>query len=123
MLLPLYVIVHILADVFAKVADGMPTMGMELADVMANIGESARTFAERFKEHQNSPSPIFDHCNISGHKVTIDNFTIVGREDQNLIRATKEALFISVNDPSLNRNIGKYYLPHIWDGSYTKHQN
>ena len=78
------------------------------------IGESARTFAERFKEHQKAPSPIFDHCNISGHKVTIDNFTIVGREDQNLIRAIKEALFISVNDPSLNRNISKYHLPHTW---------
>ena len=24
------------------------------------IGESARTFAERFKEHQKSPSPIHD---------------------------------------------------------------
>ena len=78
-------------------------------------GESARTFAERFKEHQKAPSPIFDHCNISGHKVNIDNFTIVGREDQNLTRAIKEALFIRVNDPSLNRNIGKYHLPHIWD--------
>ena len=79
------------------------------------IGESARTFAERFKEHQKAPSPIFDHCNISSHKVNIDNFTIVGREDQNLTRAIKEALFIRVNDPSMNRNIGKYHLPHIWD--------
>ena len=79
------------------------------------IGESARTFAERFKEHQNSPSPIYDHCNISGHRVNINNFTIVGREDQNLTRGIKEALFIRVNDPSLNRNIGKYHLPHIWD--------
>ena len=43
------------------------------------IGESARTFAERFKEHQKSPSPIHDHCNISGHEVTINNFTIIGR--------------------------------------------
>ena len=79
------------------------------------IGESARTFAERFKEHQKSPSPIHDHCNISGHKVTINNFTIIGREDQNLTRAIKEALFIRVNDPPLNRNLGKYHLPHIWD--------
>ena len=79
------------------------------------IGESARTFAERFKEHQKSPSPIHDHCNISGHKVTINKFTIIGREDQTLTRAIKEALFIRVNDPSLNRNIGKYHLPHIWD--------
>ena len=79
------------------------------------IGESARNFAERFKEHQKAPSPIFDHCNISGHNININNFTIVGREDQNLTRAIKEALFIRVNDPSLNRNIGKYHLPHIWD--------
>ena len=79
------------------------------------IGESARTLAERFKEHQKPPSPIYDHCNISGHKVNIDSFTIVGREGQNLTRAIKEALFIRINDPSLNRNIGKYHLPHIWD--------
>ena len=68
------------------------------------IGESARNFAERFKEHQKAPSPIFDHCNTSGHNININNFTIVGREDQNLTRAIKEALFIRVNDPSLNRN-------------------
>ena len=69
------------------------------------IGESARTFAEGFKEHQKSPFPIYDHCNTSNHKVTFNNFTIVGREDQNLTRAIKETLFIRVNDPSLNRNI------------------
>ena len=79
------------------------------------IGKSARTFAERFKEHQKAPSPIYDHFNISGHNVTIDNFSIVGREDQNLIRTIKEALYIRVNNPSLNKNIGKYRLPHIWD--------
>ena len=79
------------------------------------IGETSRTFAERFKEHQKALSSIYDHCNISGHKINIDSFTIVGRENQNLTRAIKEALFIRVNDPSLNRNIGKYHLPHIWD--------
>ena len=79
------------------------------------IGESSRTFGERFGEHQKAPSPIYDHSNISGHQVTIDNFNIVGREDQNLSRAIKEALYIRVNNPSLNRNIGKYHLPHIWD--------
>ena len=40
---------------------------------------------------------------------------MVGREDQNLKRAIKEALYIRANNPSLNRNIGKYYLLHIWD--------
>ena len=79
------------------------------------IGESARTFAERFKEHQKAPSPVYDHYNTSGHSVTIDNFSIVGREDQNLMRTIKKALYIRVNNPSLNRNIGKYHLQHIWD--------
>ena len=79
------------------------------------IGESSRTFEERFKEHLKAPSPIFDHYNITGHNVTIENFSIVGREDQNLMRTIKEALYIRVNNPSLNRNIGKYHLPHIWD--------
>ena len=79
------------------------------------IGESSRTFGERFKEHLKSPSPIHDHSNISGHQVTINNFEIVGREDLNQLRTIKEAIYIRVNDPSLNRNVGKYHLPHVWD--------
>ena len=55
------------------------------------------------------------HYNTTGHNTTIENFSIVGREDQNLIRAIKEAKYIRVNNPSLNSNIGKYHLPHIWD--------
>ena len=45
------------------------------------IGESSRSFGERFKEHQKAPSPIYDHNNITDHQVTIENFNIVGRED------------------------------------------
>ena len=79
------------------------------------IGESSRTFGERYKEHLKAPSPIYDHHNITGHETSIENFSIVGREDQNLIRAIKEAIYIRVNNPSLNKNIGKYHLPHTWD--------
>ena len=78
-------------------------------------GESSGTFEKRFREHLKAPSPIFDHFTINGHNFTINNFSIVGREDQNLMRTIKEALYIRVNDPSLNRNIGKYHLPHVWD--------
>ena len=79
------------------------------------IGESSRVFGGRFKEPQKALFPIFDHFNTTGHSITTDNFSIVGREDQNLKRAIKEALFIRVNNPSLNRNIGKFHLSHIWD--------
>ena len=79
------------------------------------IAESSRTFGERFKEHLKAPSPICDHYNTTGHNVTIENFSIVGMEDQNLCRWIKETLYIRVNNWSLNKNIGKYHLHHIWD--------
>ena len=79
------------------------------------IGETARTLGERLKEHLKAPSPIYDHSNITGHTTNINNFSIVGREEQNLSRLIKGSMFIRVNNPSLNRNIGKYHLPHVWD--------
>ena len=79
------------------------------------IGESSRTFVERFREHLKAPSPIYDHCNITGHTTSLENFSIVGRKDEDLMRQIKEAIYIRVNSPSLNKKIGKYHLPHIWD--------
>ena len=35
--------------------------------------------------------------------------------EHNYIRLIKEAIYIRVNNPSLNKNIGKYHLPHVWD--------
>ena len=83
-------------------------------------GESGRTFAERFREHMRAPSPIHDHFNITGHEISLDNFSIVGREDQSMARTIRETMLIRVNDPSLNRNTGKYQLPHIWDAVLVK---
>ena len=45
------------------------------------ICETARTFGERYKEHLKAPSPIYDHSNITGHNITLNNFSIVGREE------------------------------------------
>ena len=85
-------------------------------NVMRNTLESPREHLERgSKNTSRHPPPIYDHFNATGHNITLENFSIVGREDQNLSRLIKEALFIRVNNPSLNRNIGKYHLPHIWD--------
>ena len=58
---------------------------------------------------------MYDHSNTTGHTTTLNNFSIVGREEQKLFRLIKESMFIRVNNPSLNRNIGKYHLVHIWD--------
>ena len=79
------------------------------------IGELGRTFGERYKEHLKAPSPIFQHQTISSHETSIENFKIIRREDNSLARTIKESMYIRVNNPTLNRNIGKYNLPHIWD--------
>ena len=54
------------------------------------IGESGRTFAERFRKHMRPPSPIHDHFKTTGHEVSLDNFSIVGREDQSIARVIRE---------------------------------
>ena len=72
---------------------------------MRNILESPQEPLVRGSRNTEGPSPIFDHFNTTGHNISVENFNIVGREDQNLRRAIKEALYIRVNNPSLNRNI------------------
>ena len=68
------------------------------------IGESGKTFAERNKEHMKAPSPIHDHHNTTGHYIST---SALWAEDKYLARSIKEAILIRVNDPFLNRNIGK----------------
>ena len=79
------------------------------------IGETSRTFGERYKEHLKVPSAIHHHSNQTGHTTNQNNFQIIGREGHNLARNIKESIYIRVNNPTLNNNIGKFNLSHIWD--------
>ena len=81
----------------------------------AYIGESGRTLGERVQEHLKAPSPIFQHSTSTGHPMDSDNFNIIHKEVHSHSRTIKEAMFICVNDPTLNRNLGKYQLQYIWD--------
>ena len=79
------------------------------------MGETSRTFGERYKEHLKAPSAIHHHSSQTGHPTSHNNFQIIGREGHNLARNIKESIYIRVNNPTLNNNIGKFNLPHIWD--------
>ena len=68
-----------------------------------------------FKGHLKAPSPIYDHHNITGHLTTVNNFSIMGRKDWNCNRTITESVYVRINGSSIYKNIGKYYLPHIWD--------
>ena len=82
------------------------------------IGETSRTFGERYKEHLKAPSAIHHHSIQTDHPTNQNNFQIVGREGHNLARNIKESICIRVNNPSLNNNIGKFNLSHFGTGYY-----
>ena len=81
----------------------------------AYIGESGRTLGDRVKEHFKAPSPIHLHSTTTGHPMDPNQFNKVHKEVNSHSRTIKEAMFIWVQDPPLNRNLGKYQHPHIWD--------
>ena len=81
----------------------------------AYIGESGRALGDMVNEHLKASSPIFNHISSTGHLLDLDCFSIICKEIQSHSRTIKEAVFIRVNDPMLNRHLGKYQLLHIWD--------
>ena len=87
----------------------------ELACNGEYTGETSRMFRERYKEHLKECSPIHGDSSHSGHSTSPGNFTVIGREDHGLARTIKESIYIRVNNPTLNRNVGKYNFHHIWD--------
>ena len=74
------------------------------------IGETSRTLGEQYKEHLRESSTIQVHSQLTGHQTTLHNFNILGREGQDLTRLIKEAIFVRVNNPMCNKNIGKFNL-------------
>ena len=80
------------------------------------IGESARTFEERYKEHLKSASPIFKHQNITGHTTSVENIKkIWGREGQIWPGPSKKPYTSEWTTLHSTETLGKYNLPHIWN--------
>ena len=48
--------------------------------------ENLQEHLGRGSENTSRPLQIYDHSTTTGHITTVDNFSIVGREDQNLTR-------------------------------------
>ena len=86
-----------------------------LSVMMDTVGSQPELFEERYKEHLRAPSPTVEHQDTTGHTTTVENFKIISRQGKNMARAIKEAIYIRVNNPTPNRNTGKYNLPHVWD--------
>ena len=77
------------------------------------IGKSGRIFGHRLREQLRAPSPIHQHSQTMGHPIDLEYFTLVDSETQGVAWTIMEAMYIQVNDPSFNRNLGNYQLPHM----------
>ena len=60
------------------------------------IGETSRTFGERFKEHLKDPSPIHHHCNNTGQPTCQNNFQIIGRVGHGLVRNINKSILLGL---------------------------
>ena len=81
-----------------------------------DIGETKRKLSQRFKEHTNLDKPrgVGDHCQATGHSVSMKNTEILTRESNWHNRKVKEAIYIKQRAPSMNRDQG-YHLPAIYN--------
>ena len=79
------------------------------------IGESGRTFGDRFRVHLRAPSPIHQHSQSTGHPVDLECFTIIDREAQGTTRTIKEAMYIRVNDLLSIETCRNTISSHLWD--------
>ena len=63
------------------------------------IGETSRTFGERYKEHLKPLSPIYHNSNQTDHPTSHNNFQIIGRDGPNLARNIKESILLGLIIP------------------------
>ena len=81
------------------------------------LGETNRSLKERVSDHRNQTTgPIRNHHISTTHqKAELKDFTITDRDSNTLHHQGKEALYIHIKDPSLNRNIGKVRIPSVFN--------
>ncbi len=80
------------------------------------VWETGRSVEERYSDHLKGQSAIHSHLNESQHTSPgVENVKVLCKESNQIKRKIKETLYIKVNDPELNRNIGKYTIPDLYN--------
>ena len=97
----------------------------EITD-LAYIGETERSLKTRFLEHRrpsSTSSEVSQHIHIESpdHHVELEEVKILDREQRYFERGVKEAIYIRVNQPSLNKDRGRYKLPRVYDQIWGSH--
>ena len=85
------------------------------------VGETGRTLESRLSEHRRPSSTSSEvsrhiHLDHPDHRVDMDKVKIVDVEPRKFERGVREAIQILLKRPTLNRDVGRYELPNIWNG-------
>ena len=74
------------------------------------IGETARPFGVRFREHvsstRSSTTAVGDHLRNTRHALDLSSSSIVVKENETCKRRIREAIEIHCQVPTLNRDVG-----------------
>ena len=79
------------------------------------IGQTGRHLGTRLKEHCSDRAPLSavrEHQQETGHSCTMEDVTILDKEDQWFRRRIKEAIHIHRHHSELKRDVG-YELPRV----------
>ena len=81
------------------------------------IGESSRCLENRINEHHTSITrSIYQHSSTHNHpKADILHFRIIDQDSKEVSREVRQAIHILRTNPALNCNIGKMYIPNIFN--------
>jgi len=84
------------------------------------IGETERSLKTHFNEHKrpsNTSSEVSNHIHIEspGHSVDLDQVRILDTENKWFERGVKEAIYIKANQPSLNKDGGRFKLSGVYE--------
>ena len=83
------------------------------------IGETERSLKARFMEHRRpscSSSEVSKHLHQDqpGHNIDLKQTKVLAVEPKWFERGVKEAIHIRIEEPSLNKDGGRYCLPNLW---------
>ena len=78
------------------------------------IGETERKLKKRLHEHHRSSSPVGHHTHETQHSFSEDEVSVLHQESDWFRRGVAEAIYITRQQPDLNRDRGRHTLPAIY---------
>ena len=78
------------------------------------VGETGRSLGTRMSEHNHDNSAVKMHASSTGHEIRPDKAKILDKESNWFTRGIRESIYIKVHRSSLNRDVGRYYLPTVY---------